>query len=135
MYYNIFMLLPSTEESQQSLHCWISTPYPWSSLHFSLQKTHFQYIITTRIKNQVLKKTLGRKGDLLPLNQNTKGRQLIIAERLVCLKRNKSQKRQHPSNTSLKTKSFQQMTLSWYLFISRQVRKRHQSWSISLHHF
>ncbi len=41
--------------------------------------------------------------DPLPLNQNTKGRQLIM-ERLVCLKRNKSQMKQHPSNTSTEYK-------------------------------
>ncbi len=93
-----------------------------------LCKKHFQYIITTKTKNQVLKKLLDRRGDPLPLNQNTKGGKLIIAERLTCLKRKKVKRGNIHQIYYLKTKSFQRMTLSWFLFkptpLQQTVRKR-----------
>ncbi len=95
------------EQNKVNNHCIFGFSPPCPGLPcIVLCKKHFQYIITTKIKNQVLKKLLGRRGDPLPLNQNTKGRQPIIAERLACLKRNKSWKRQHRSNTSSEDKGF-----------------------------
>ncbi len=52
----------------------------------------------TKIKNQVLQNSLGRTGDLFPLKQNVKDRQVIIQERLAHLKRNKIVEQTVPKN-------------------------------------
>ena len=43
-----------------------------------LFKKHFRYIMTTKIKNKVLQKSFGTRGDPLPLKQNDKARRAII---------------------------------------------------------
>ncbi len=45
-------------------------PFPLEFLPNSLQN-HYQYIVTTNIKNKVLKKPLGKRVDPFPLNQST----------------------------------------------------------------
>ena len=65
-----------------------------------LFKNHFQYIMTTKIKIQVLQNSLGRRGDPLPLKQNVKDRRAIIEERLAQLKRNEIVKPIVPQNES-----------------------------------
>ncbi len=38
----------------------------------ALYRSHYQYTVTSKMKNQVLKKSLGKRGDPLPINQVTK---------------------------------------------------------------
>ncbi len=54
-----------------------------------LFKICYQIIITTNIKNQVVEKPLGKRGDSNPLKQNANERRLIIEERLVNFKKMK----------------------------------------------
>ncbi len=98
MYHNIFMVSPGTEQSQQSSYIVGFAPPPNGVPCIVLFKKHFQYIMLTKIKNQALQISLGRRRDPLPLNQNGKDKQAIIKERIAHLKRNKIVKQTVPQN-------------------------------------